>query len=236
MEDGFISLREFERRFPVTLQAIQKAIHTQRVPVDLVRRKADGTLCGIHATEAWPAWQRNTDQTQAERSGSGIMNTPPPRAPAEVTESAIERAGSAQGQQESRPAAPGPTGGPSGDAGLFEDGQSAVETGKKDPHGYLEHRAKTEEFRAKQAELEYLRDLGLVESVEEAREADFRLFRMLRDKLINIPDRVATILAAEREPTRVHGQLTAEIKRVLSELSSFAGAEAAAGAAQRLDS
>jgi len=218
------------------LQAIQKAIHTQRVPVDLVRRKADGTLCGIHATEAWPAWQRNTDQTQAERSGSGIMNTPPPRASDEITESAIEHAArSAQGQQESRPAAPGPTGGPSGDAGLFEDGQAAVETGKKDPHGYLEHRAKTEEFRAKQAELEYLRDLGLVESVEEAREADFRLFRTLRDKLINIPDRVATILAAEREPTRVHQQLTEEIKRVLSELSNFAGAEAADGVAQRME-
>lgn len=110
----------------------------------------------------------------------------------------------------------------------------ATKLGKEDPHGYLEHRARTEEYRSKQAELEYLKDLGLLVPAANAREANFRRYRMLRDKLLNIPDRVATIVAAERDPGRVHQQLTDEIKRVLSELSNDATAEAAGGPTERV--
>jgi hypothetical protein len=44
----------------------------------------------------------------------------------------------------------------------------------------------------------------------------------MRDKLLNIPDRVATLVAAERDPARVHQVMTAELKRVLHELSDDA--------------
>ena len=61
-----------------------------------------------------------------------------------------------------------------------------------------------------------------------------RSYRTLRDKILNIPDRVAAILAAERDPARVHAALTAELKRVLHELSDDARAEAARGIAERV--
>jgi hypothetical protein len=103
-----------------------------------------------------------------------------------------------------------------------------------DPNRYLEHRARTEEFKAKQAELEYLKDLGRLVSAAEVREAQFRRDRTLRDKLLNVPDRIATIVAAERDPARVHQQMTDEIKRILNELSIDAAAEVAGGAPERV--
>jgi hypothetical protein len=112
--------------------------------------------------------------------------------------------------------------------------QASALVRESDPHGYLEHRARTEKFKAKQAELEYLKDLGLLVSAAEVREAQFRRDRTLRDKLLNVPDRIATVVAAERDPARVHHQISNEIKRILNELSIDAAAEAAGGAPQRV--
>lgn len=94
---------------------------------------------------------------------------------------------------------------------------------------YWEHKARRERYEADRTELDHLERIGQLVSVADVREANFRRYRTLRDKLLNIPDRVATILAAERDPSRVHQQLTTEIKRVLSELST----EAIAAAAER---
>lgn len=98
---------------------------------------------------------------------------------------------------------------------------------------YLEARARREQFDAKQSELDYLKAVGLVVSASEVREAMFRRYRTLRDKLLNVPDRVATILAAERDPVAVHKLLTDEIKRVLNELSDGARSAAAGGDSER---
>jgi hypothetical protein len=99
---------------------------------------------------------------------------------------------------------------------------------------YLDARARREEFEAKSAELSYLKEVGLVISATEARETAFRRYRALRDKLLNIPDRVSTILAAERDPVTIHRLITDELKRVLNELSDAARSEAAGGDSERL--
>jgi hypothetical protein len=101
---------------------------------------------------------------------------------------------------------------------------------EKDPHGYLKARAKREDFQARQAELDYLRAIGELISASDQRQVSAHRYRAMRDALLNIPDRVASILAAERDPARVHLELTNEIKRVLHELSDEARAEAARGA------
>lgn len=215
------SIRAFGRRVRRSHPTIIQAISEGRITA-IERDATSGRVIGVYWRQALAEYARNTDPTQAERTGAAPLHNPPPTAPADVTESATS-----SGQSESRPAAHGPSAGGGDD--LFDRQDKA-----KDDHGYLEHRARTEEFRSKQAELEYLKDLGLLVPAADAREANFRRYRTLRDKLINIPDRVATILAAEREPARVHQQLTDEIKRVLSELSIDAAAQAAGGPAERM--
>jgi len=85
---------------------------------------------------------------------------------------------------------------------------------------YYAHRAKREEFAAKTAELDYLEKIGVLVPAAGVRKAAYDAARALRDKLLGIPDRVAPLLAAERDPVRVHAALTTEITRTLHELSS----------------
>lgn len=57
----------------------------------------------------------------------------------------------------------------------------------------------------------------LVEATAVEREA-FRVARLVRDGLLNIPDRVAGELAAETDQFKVHQMLSAEIRRALEGL------------------
>jgi hypothetical protein len=105
---------------------------------------------------------------------------------------------------------------------------------KADRSEYYEHRAKREKFQAETAELDYLKAIGRLVSVDELRQVRSERYRAIRDKLLNIPDRVAAILAAQSDPAVVHTELTKEIKRVLHELSDDARAELARGTAERV--
>lgn len=128
------------------------------------------------------------------------------------------------------PAAAEKTGALSRAAGELDLRQPApASTG--DRQDYLEHRATAEKFRAKEAELAYLERIGQLVSAAAVREATFRRYRTLRDKLLNIPDRISTIAAAERDPARLHQIITDEIKRVLNELAGEARAEVQTSAA-----
>ena len=49
--------------------------------------------------------------------------------------------------------------------------------------------------------------------------AAFRRARIVRDGMLNLPDRLAAILAAEHDTTKVHTLMTTEIRTVLVELS-----------------
>lgn len=104
----------------------------------------------------------------------------------------------------------------------------------KDPHGYQAERAKREKFAAATAELEYNKAIGRVVEVDAMNEAQRRLFRMLRDKFLNIADRITPVVTAERDPARVHAAIIKEIEQVLNELSDDARAEATGGIAERL--
>ncbi len=84
---------------------------------------------------------------------------------------------------------------------------------------YYAHRSKREEFAAKSAEMDYLAKIGVLVPAAGVRKAAFDTARALRDKLLGIPDRVAPLLAAERDPVRVHAALTSEITRTLHELT-----------------
>lgn len=171
--------------------------------VTAVRRNGNGRLIAIDFRAATMEWNMNTDPDQAARASKSL----------EKARESMRALGSA-------------TSAPPADDAVH----LAVES--KDQFGYLAARAKREQFQAKQAELEYLKAIGLLVSADELQRINARRYKMLRDKFLNIGDRIATVVAAERDPVRVHTAITAEIKRVLNELSDDAATETAGGIAE----
>jgi hypothetical protein len=215
-EQRWMSLRAYARHRGVALSAVQKAIDSGRVTA--VRRNAAGRLKGIEAIAADAQWLANTDPVESARTTDTLRPAPGPAlnvAPA--GELPLGRPGEASGED---PAPPAGGAAASADAG-------------KD-FGYLEARAKREGFQAKQAELDYLQAIGELVPTAELRSTASRRYRSIRDKLLGIADRQCALLAAEKDPARVHAALTKEIKQVLHELSDDARAEAARGAAERV--
>lgn len=93
-----------------------------------------------------------------------------------------------------------------------------AETEDGQPITYAEARAQHERFKARLAQLELEQREGkLVEADVVKREA-FRTARLVRDALLNLPDRVAGELAAETNQFKVHQRLVSEIRRALEEL------------------
>jgi len=216
---GWESVRECGRQVNRSHVAILNAIKDGRVPAEAVRRAPDGRITEVDVELVAASLRLNTDPTQAGRWGGELPLLARAPAPAPAAAPAANVANMPASS------APGEVGGvpqePPGDAP-----EAAAQSG--DPHGYYAARASREQFQAKQAQLAYLESIGKLVSAEEVEKEAFDSARTLREQLLNVPDRVATVLAAEPDPVRVHEALTNEIKRVLHE---FTGRLAAGGAA-----
>lgn len=83
------------------------------------------------------------------------------------------------------------------------------------------HEARTvkERFLAALRKLEYEEKSGKLVDAESVKIAAFNKARALRDTLLNIPDRIAPILAAEANETKINEILTKEIRSALESLS-----------------
>ena len=84
---------------------------------------------------------------------------------------------------------------------------------------YAQSRAVREAYLARLAKIEYEERLGKLISRDEVQVAAFNKFRIFRDGLLNIPDRVAAVLAAESDSHKVHELLTGEIRKALHEFA-----------------
>jgi hypothetical protein len=84
---------------------------------------------------------------------------------------------------------------------------------------YAQSRAVRELYLARLAKIEFEERAAKLVSRDEVTVAAFTKARTVRDNLLNIPDRVAAMLAAESDPTRVHQILSDEIRKALIELS-----------------
>ena len=84
---------------------------------------------------------------------------------------------------------------------------------------YAQSRAVRELYLARLAKIEFEERAGKLVSRDEITVAAFTKARTVRDNLLNIPDRVAAVLAAETDPVRTHQILTDEIRKALIELS-----------------
>jgi hypothetical protein len=214
--EQWMSLRAYGRRRGVELSAVQKAIASWRVTA--VRRKGD-RLVAIEAHAADAQWLKNTDPVESARTTGTLA----------ASAAQLELGAQVEPGWESNETRQGAAV-VSGEGGNL----APAETGKD--FGYLEHRAKREQFQAKQAELDYLEAIGeLVPKAELLKSASSR-YRAIRDKLLGIPDRNASMIVGEARAgdqatatARVHALLVKEIKQVLHELSDDARAAAARG-------
>jgi len=94
-------------------------------------------------------------------------------------------------------------------------------TEKAGTAGLSFHEARTlsQRFKAALLKLELEERTGKLIDAEKVKAAAFALARTTRDALLNIPDRIGPILAAERDQIKVAELLAGEIKAALEELS-----------------
>jgi hypothetical protein len=84
---------------------------------------------------------------------------------------------------------------------------------------YSRARAVRESFLARLCKLEFEERSGKLISRDEVQVAAFNKFRQFRDRMLNIPDRLAAEAAAEGDAARVHALVTGEIRKALLEFS-----------------
>lgn len=106
----------------------------------------------------------------------------------------------------------------SGENPLGEENDGEDLGSLKDP-AIAKSQAKKEEFRAKLVELEYEERVGTLVRKEDVEKESFRVGRLVRDAVLNVPSRLAGILAAESDQRKVHDLLEKELRQALEALA-----------------
>lgn len=109
---------------------------------------------------------------------------------------------------------------------IYADGESTDESHvdeetKKDPK-FVESQARREMFKAKLTELEYLERVGALVRKDKVEEEAFRKWRIARDKLLNVVNRIYNDLAMQSDPMKVKAQLLLEIRQALESIATGA--------------
>ncbi len=84
---------------------------------------------------------------------------------------------------------------------------------------YTKARAVREHYQARLAKIEYEERIAKLVSKDEVQVAAFNTHRVIRDAMLNIPDRVAAMLAAETNEAKCHEMLSTEIRKALNEFA-----------------
>ena len=80
---------------------------------------------------------------------------------------------------------------------------------------YAEHQAKREFYRAELTRLEFEERIGLLIQAEAVATEWFRLTRIVKDAVMNVPSRLAGVLASINDERKVHDILEAELRQAL---------------------
>jgi hypothetical protein len=184
-----MSLRAYARYRGVSLRAVQKALKSGRISA-----REDGRL---DADVADANWARNTAPRPHTpgRPASKVATTmlaAPTAAP--------ERA---HHHSDTHTAARQPVEPPRLESGLE----------------YSKARAVRESYLARLAKIDFEERTEKLVSRDEMQVAAFNRYRTFRDGMLNIPDRLAAVLAAEADPRQVHDLLSTEIRKALTEFS-----------------
>jgi len=97
--------------------------------------------------------------------------------------------------------------------GRMHDSAEPVELPAAGGLDYSRARTVTETYRAKLCKIEFEERSGKLISRDEVQVAAFNRFRMFRDRMLNIPDRLAAVVAAESDVASVHQTLSSEIRK-----------------------
>ena len=89
---------------------------------------------------------------------------------------------------------------------------------------YNKSLARKEHYKSLLAEIEYQIETGALVRKADNDKAVFNFHRTIRDRLLNIPDRIAAVLAGESDREKVHGILSKELRQALTELADEAEA------------
>jgi hypothetical protein len=84
---------------------------------------------------------------------------------------------------------------------------------------YSKARAVRESYLARLAKIEFEERTAKLVSADDVKVSAFNRFRQFRDGMLNIPDRLASVLAAEADPRTVYDLLATEIRKALTEFS-----------------
>lgn len=101
---------------------------------------------------------------------------------------------------------------------------------------YLAIKARETHWSAEQKRLKAEQIAGKLVEVDGVEREAFNQARLLRDALLNIPDRVSASLAAETDPIVVHQMLTTEIRNVCNQLAELAQINDGSSSIKRADS
>lgn len=98
--------------------------------------------------------------------------------------------------------------------------EPAPEPEQNEPRTATFQQARTlrEAYMARLARLEFEEKSKLLVRTEAVKNEAFKIARVVRDNLLNIPDRVAAELANETNQFKVHQRLTHEIRRALEDM------------------
>ncbi len=153
--------------------------------------EVDGT---IDPAKANVAWERNTSPAQQRKPEPVPVNPAPAPTPAKSALPPVR-------QSPQRPTEP-------------EPGPSAAGA-----PNYQISRAVRETYNAKLTRLDYEERTGKLLNAEDVAKDAFALARRVRDRLLNIPSRMASVLASETDSKMIEAMLSQELRIALEELS-----------------
>jgi hypothetical protein len=190
-----IGIREAARRLGVSDTAVHKAIKAGRVHIASRTEKSGRPLV------AWPQtqddWLANSDA--AKRSHVGSRGSPRREADPEPAMKLKTNMQPEEVQQAE---------------GIIADGQRVSAA-----PSYAQSRAIREAYQARLSKLEFEEKSGRLVEIEKVKAEAFKVARMVRDGLLNLPDRISHELAHETDPARAHKLLSDEIRMILTGLS-----------------
>jgi hypothetical protein len=102
---------------------------------------------------------------------------------------------------------------------IRRNGSNSYEN-QSDMHDLLvKTKLKNEIERGKLLEAKVKTEMGQLISAEKVRQAMFAKGRIIRDGILNVPDRVSSLLATINDASQIHEILMKELREVLEELS-----------------
>lgn len=118
-----------------------------------------------------------------------------------------------QAQQRKEQPAPPP---PKARVAVAESSPPPEPQGSGGPN-YAQSRAIKEAYHARLAKLSFEEKSGALVRTDNVKVAWFNILRVMRDRILNMPDRMAPLLSAEDDPKKVREMLDIELRQLLDD-------------------